>query len=81
MYPSEQYADILKVLPEMKRRRVATYVDEAYHLGDSPAVYNVKTWKELVQHLVEFESGTPYVTNLQPIDDYLLYWKALEGGT
>jgi len=79
VYPSEQYADILKVLPEVKQRKVAEYVDEAFHSGDHITDYGVRTWKELVQHLVELESGTPYVTELQPIKDYLTYWKALEG--
>ena len=75
MYPSERYADIIKVLPEVKQRKVAEYVDEVYHSGEPVTNYGVRTWKELVQHLVEFESGTPYVTDLQPIDDYTTYWK------
>lgn len=78
MYPSEQYADIIKVLPETKRRKVAEYIDEAYHLGGPINIYGVRTWKELVQHLVEFESGTQYDTTQSPIGDYLTYWKALE---
>lgn len=80
MYPSERYADIIRVLPEEKQKRVAEYVDEAYHQGDPVSTYGVRTWKELVQHLVEFESGTPYVTDQPPIQDYLLYWKEAEGG-
>lgn len=78
MYPSERYANILKVLPLKKRRKVAEYVDEAYHTTDQISIYGVRSWKQLVQHLVEFESGTPYLTDLPPIQDYLLYWKEAE---
>ncbi len=78
MYPSEQYADILKVLPEVKRRKVAEYADDAYEIGEPITTYGVRNWKELIQHLVEYESGTQYDITRPPIDDYLLYWKALE---
>lgn len=77
-YPSERYADIIRVLPAEKQRKVAEYVDEAYYLGDPITTYGVRSWKQLVQHLVEFESGTPYVTDMPPIQDYLLYWHTLE---
>jgi len=75
MYPSERYANIIKILPPTKQRKVAEYVDEAFHSGDPVSIYGVRTWKQLVQHLVEFESGTPYVIELPPFQDYLLYWK------
>lgn len=78
MYPSERYADVIKVLPTKKRQKVAEYVDEAYQLADPVTTYGVRSWKQLVQHLVEFESGTPYLTDRSPIADYLLYWKELE---
>lgn len=78
MYPSERYADILKVLPIEKRRKVAEYVDEAYHMTDPVTIYGARSWKQLVQHLVEFESGTSYLTDRPPIQDYLLYWKEAE---
>jgi len=80
MYPSDRYADIIMVLPREKQRKVAEYVDEAYHSGDPITKYGVRSWKQLVQHLVEFESGTSYATDLPPIDDYLMYWQMLEGG-
>lgn len=78
MYPSERYANILKVLPAKKRRRVAEYVDEVYHQGDKLSLYGVRTWKELVQHLVEFESGTKYATDMPPIQDYVLHCKMVK---
>lgn len=73
MYPSERYKDLIERAPQKARKRIAEYVDEAFHQGDSPRLYGVRTWKQLVRALVEFESGTPMMRDQLPIKDYLTY--------
>lgn len=79
MYPSERHKHIIAHAPQEARGRIAEYIDEAYHQGDSPKTYGVRSWKQAILYLVELEGGTQFAEGTTPIvDDYRLYCKIVE---
>jgi len=76
------YEDIVKHAPAAARQRIQIYAESVEEVEDPAELlekYGVKDLKELVQHLVEYESGTPYdVGTDKLIPDYKLFWEMLD---
>ena len=78
MYPSETkyFKSLAKRLPD-QARRIADYLDEAYHQDFSePEIYGVKSWREAVRILFDYELHGGYISHPLVVD-YLLYQKEL----
>jgi len=75
------YDEIISHAPKDAQERIRTYADAVAHdVGDFKELlkpYGVESIKELVQHLVEFECGTRYLSNDPLIEDYQMFWSAL----
>jgi len=75
------YDDIISHAPKQAQKRIRVYVETVEH-EETPEslreLYGVADIKELVQHLVEYECGTPYVENDQLISDYRVFWSTLD---
>ena len=69
-----RYFSIIAHLSEPAQQRIMAYANEVAHKNFTPQELEehlgVKTFLELVQHLSEYESGTPYILEDPLISDY-----------
>jgi len=72
------YEDIIRRAPRHVQERIRYYADAVEHdTSEYPKLlepYGVESVRELVQHLVEYECGTPYLDDDPLISDYKLFW-------
>lgn len=75
------YENIIRRAPREAQDRICAYVEELEHeAGKHKEVleaYGVKSIRELVQHLVEYECGTQYVAEDPIIIDYKFFWEVM----
>ena len=73
--PSQKHRDIITLAPVEVQDIIGQFADSVASEDSSrlAAHYSVGSLEELVHHIVEFECGTPYEQNMQPIKDWLTY--------
>lgn len=75
------YEDIIKHAPKKAQERIRVFI-ETVEQTDSPTrmqqLYHVHDLRELINHLVEYECGTPYIIEDPLISSYRAFWDAMD---
>lgn len=75
------YEDIVAKAPSKRAQQRIRIYAECVESEETPEsllkLYEVKDLKELVQHLVEYECGSPYEVDDRLTKDYRLFWRTM----
>ena len=75
------YEDSIKHAPKKAQERIRIFAETVEQI-DSPSklqqFYRVRDLRELINHLVEYECGTPYMADDPLIGSYRAFWSTLD---
>jgi len=74
------YEDIIKYAPKEAQERIRLFaetVEQSDSTSSFQKLYKVRDMRELINHLVEYECGTPYLLEDPLISSYRAFWNSM----